>query len=130
MKGEATGKGLDIKGKSAKTGLLSGYVPFSQIHSNEQLLSNLEVDDFNTDIESDTIVNEEVSFWLPKNQFVICNIENLESDLDFNVKIDILSGIFFHNRCCMIILQRPIFSLFVHCRIILAIKSSYHSCNT
>ena len=45
MKGEATGKGLDIQGKNAKTGLLSGYVPFSQIYSNEQLLSNLEVDD-------------------------------------------------------------------------------------
>ena len=32
MLGQATGKGLDIKGKSAKRGLLSGYVPFLQIH--------------------------------------------------------------------------------------------------
>jgi hypothetical protein len=35
MMGEAVGKGLDIKGKSAKEGLLSGYVPFLQIHSEE-----------------------------------------------------------------------------------------------
>ncbi len=34
MKGEATGKGLDIKGKSAKCGVLSGLVPFLQIHQN------------------------------------------------------------------------------------------------
>jgi len=32
MLGVATGKGLDIKGKSAQCGLLSGYVPFLQIH--------------------------------------------------------------------------------------------------
>ena len=30
--GEATGKGLNIKGKSAKCGELSGFVPFVQIH--------------------------------------------------------------------------------------------------
>ena len=30
--GEATGKGLEIKGKSAQAGKLSGYVPFLQIH--------------------------------------------------------------------------------------------------
>ena len=36
MTGNAVGKGLDIKGKSAKEGLLSGYVPFLQIHSNEK----------------------------------------------------------------------------------------------
>ncbi len=36
MTGEAVGKGLGIKGKSAKRGLLSGYVPFLQIHSNEE----------------------------------------------------------------------------------------------
>jgi len=30
--GEATGKGLEIKGKSAKKGKLSGYVPYLQIH--------------------------------------------------------------------------------------------------
>jgi len=30
--GEGVGKGLDIKGKSAKKGHLSGYVPFMQIH--------------------------------------------------------------------------------------------------
>lgn len=36
MTGDAVGKGLDIKGKSAKKGLLSGYVPFLQIHSNEK----------------------------------------------------------------------------------------------
>jgi len=33
--GEATGKGLEIKGKSAKAGKLSGYVPFLQIHEEE-----------------------------------------------------------------------------------------------
>jgi len=32
MEGSGVGKGLDIKGKSAKTGSLSGYVPFLQIH--------------------------------------------------------------------------------------------------
>mmetsp|Transcript_53327 Transcript_53327/g.79676 ORF Transcript_53327/g.79676 Transcript_53327/m.79676 type:complete len:799 (+) Transcript_53327:86-2482(+) len=32
MLGEATGKGLDIKGKSATKGKLSGFVPFLQIH--------------------------------------------------------------------------------------------------
>lgn len=31
MEGTGVGKGLDIKGKSAKTGLLSAYVPFLQI---------------------------------------------------------------------------------------------------
>lgn len=33
--GEATGKGLEIKGKSAKTGKLSGFVPYLQIHQEE-----------------------------------------------------------------------------------------------
>lgn len=33
--GQGTGKGLDIKGKSAKKGKLSAYVPFMQIHENE-----------------------------------------------------------------------------------------------
>ena len=32
MNGTGTGKGLDIKGKSAKKGKLSGFVPFLQIH--------------------------------------------------------------------------------------------------
>lgn len=32
MEGSGVGKGLDIKGKSAKKGVLSGYVPFLQIH--------------------------------------------------------------------------------------------------
>jgi hypothetical protein len=32
MLGEGVGKGLDIKGKSAKKGRLSGFVPFLQIH--------------------------------------------------------------------------------------------------
>lgn len=32
--GEAVGKGIDIKGKSAKRGKLSGMVPFLQIHEN------------------------------------------------------------------------------------------------
>mmetsp|Transcript_12194 Transcript_12194/g.25943 ORF Transcript_12194/g.25943 Transcript_12194/m.25943 type:complete len:793 (+) Transcript_12194:69-2447(+) len=32
--GEGTGKGLDIKGKSAKKGEYSGFVPFLQIHDN------------------------------------------------------------------------------------------------
>ena len=32
MTGQGTGKGLDIKGKSAKKGKLSAYVPFLQIH--------------------------------------------------------------------------------------------------
>lgn len=35
MLGEAVGKGLDIKGKSAKRGKLSGYVPFLQIGENK-----------------------------------------------------------------------------------------------
>jgi len=36
MNGEATGKGLDIKGKSAKCGNLSGFlIPFLQIHRND-----------------------------------------------------------------------------------------------
>ena len=35
MTGEAVGKGLDIKGKSAKRGKLSGYVPFLQINDNK-----------------------------------------------------------------------------------------------
>jgi len=33
--GEGTGKGLDIKGKSALRGKYSGFVPFLQIHKNE-----------------------------------------------------------------------------------------------
>eukprot|EP00804_Cyclotella_cryptica_P003296 CCRYP_010517-RA/>CCRYP_010517-RA protein AED:0.22 eAED:0.22 QI:3/1/1/1/1/1/2/1295/1277 len=32
MRGEGVGKGLEIKGKSAKCGELSGYIPFLQIH--------------------------------------------------------------------------------------------------
>lgn len=32
MTGEGTGKGLDVKGKSAKKGVLSGFIPFLQIH--------------------------------------------------------------------------------------------------
>jgi hypothetical protein len=32
MEGTGVGKGLDIKGKSSKKGLLSAYVPFMQIH--------------------------------------------------------------------------------------------------
>uniref|UniRef100_A0A7S1FVH3 Uncharacterized protein n=1 Tax=Corethron hystrix TaxID=216773 RepID=A0A7S1FVH3_9STRA len=32
MTGEGTGKGLDVKGKSAKKGPLSGFVPFMQIY--------------------------------------------------------------------------------------------------
>mmetsp|Transcript_10547 Transcript_10547/g.25456 ORF Transcript_10547/g.25456 Transcript_10547/m.25456 type:complete len:637 (-) Transcript_10547:212-2122(-) len=35
MLGEGVGKGLDIKGKSAKKGRLSGFVPFLQIHQEE-----------------------------------------------------------------------------------------------
>lgn len=35
MTGEAVGKGLDIKGKSAKRGKLSGFVPFLQINENK-----------------------------------------------------------------------------------------------
>ena len=34
MEGTGVGKGLDIKGKSAKTGLLSAFVPFMQINEN------------------------------------------------------------------------------------------------
>eukprot|EP00588_Corethron_pennatum_P031612 CAMPEP_0194345548 /NCGR_PEP_ID=MMETSP0171-20130528/104914_1 /TAXON_ID=218684 /ORGANISM="Corethron pennatum, Strain L29A3" /LENGTH=802 /DNA_ID=CAMNT_0039112547 /DNA_START=71 /DNA_END=2476 /DNA_ORIENTATION=+ len=30
--GEGTGKGLDVKGKSARKGMLSGFIPFVQIH--------------------------------------------------------------------------------------------------
>ena len=33
--GEVTGKGLDVKGKWAKAGILSGFVPFVQIHQEE-----------------------------------------------------------------------------------------------
>ena len=32
MEGRATGKGLNVKGKSAKQGRISGFVPFVQIH--------------------------------------------------------------------------------------------------
>ena len=32
MAGDATGKSLNIKGKSAKQGIISGFVPFLQIH--------------------------------------------------------------------------------------------------
>lgn len=32
MRGDATGKSLNIKGKSAKQGIISGFVPFVQIH--------------------------------------------------------------------------------------------------
>ena len=32
MTKQGVGKGLDIKGKSAKKGVLSGFVPFLQIH--------------------------------------------------------------------------------------------------
>jgi len=35
MEGAGVGKGLDIKGKSAKKGKLSAYVPLMQIHENE-----------------------------------------------------------------------------------------------
>ncbi|CAK9052876.1 unnamed protein product [Durusdinium trenchii] len=35
MNGDGTGKGLNIKGKSAKTGRLSGFVPVLQISQNE-----------------------------------------------------------------------------------------------
>eukprot|EP00567_Pseudictyota_dubia_P000041 CAMPEP_0197465930 /NCGR_PEP_ID=MMETSP1175-20131217/64791_1 /TAXON_ID=1003142 /ORGANISM="Triceratium dubium, Strain CCMP147" /LENGTH=660 /DNA_ID=CAMNT_0043001957 /DNA_START=1 /DNA_END=1983 /DNA_ORIENTATION=- len=35
MLGYGTGKGLNVKGKSAKDGKLSGYVPFVQIHKEE-----------------------------------------------------------------------------------------------
>ena len=35
MTGEGIGKGLDIKGKSAKTGILSGYIPFMQIYDDK-----------------------------------------------------------------------------------------------
>ena len=35
MMGEATGKGLNVKGKSARKGVLSGFVPFVQIHKQE-----------------------------------------------------------------------------------------------
>merc|ERR1719498_1775578 len=34
LSGDAVGKGLNVKGKSAKKGRLSGYVPFLQIHDN------------------------------------------------------------------------------------------------
>ena len=35
MEGTGVGKGLDIKGKSAKRGILSAFVPFMQIYNNE-----------------------------------------------------------------------------------------------
>lgn len=35
MEGSGVGKGLDIKGKSAKKGLLSAFVPFMQIHEDK-----------------------------------------------------------------------------------------------
>ena len=35
INGEGVGKGLDIKGKSAQRGKLSGFVPFLQIHKNK-----------------------------------------------------------------------------------------------
>ena len=35
MEGRGVGKGLDIKGKSARKGQLSGFVPFLQIHEEE-----------------------------------------------------------------------------------------------
>ena len=35
MRGEAVGKGLDVKGKSARRGVLSGYIPFVQIHDED-----------------------------------------------------------------------------------------------
>ena len=35
LRGEATGKSLNVKGKSAKAGRLSGFVPFVQIHAEE-----------------------------------------------------------------------------------------------
>jgi hypothetical protein len=38
MKGEATGKGLEVKGKSAKCGDLSGLIPFVQIYKEEHKL--------------------------------------------------------------------------------------------
>lgn len=39
MKGVATGKGLDIKGKSAKRGNISSYVPFIQIYEESHKVS-------------------------------------------------------------------------------------------
>jgi len=35
LSGSAVGKGLNIKGKSSKQGVLSGYVPFSQVSDNK-----------------------------------------------------------------------------------------------
>merc|ERR1719454_1643390 len=35
LSGNAVGKGLNVKGKSAKKGLLSGYVAFSQVSDNK-----------------------------------------------------------------------------------------------
>lgn len=35
MRGETVGKGLDVKGKSARRGVLSGYIPFVQIHDED-----------------------------------------------------------------------------------------------
>jgi len=35
MRGEAVGKGLDVKGKSARRGVLSGYIPYVQIHDED-----------------------------------------------------------------------------------------------
>merc|ERR1712127_29982 len=36
MSGEGTGKGPDIKGKSAMCGKLSGFIPLVQIHNNDK----------------------------------------------------------------------------------------------
>lgn len=36
MLGLGTGKGLDVKGKSAKCGALEGYIPYVQIHNNNE----------------------------------------------------------------------------------------------
>ena len=44
LSGAAVGKGLNVKGKSAKKGVLSGFVPFVQISSN---LSTTESFQFN-----------------------------------------------------------------------------------
>merc|ERR1719261_1752427 len=35
LSGAAVGKGLNVKGKSAKQGILSGFVPFCQISDNK-----------------------------------------------------------------------------------------------
>ena len=39
MKGEATGKGMEVKGKSAKKGLLSGLIPLVQIHEEKHKIN-------------------------------------------------------------------------------------------